>query len=295
MQVLRKFKPPFQCYGAERYVINPYTACSHGCIYCYGVRFWQKRKPEPKEYLVAQLKEEAKRKKKILPVEISTIVDPYIPMEKETETTRRILELLLSKFPVILVTKSDLVLRDVDLLKRGQCIVEISLTTSNPQLERILEPGAPSFDKRVNAIGKLVENGILVSPRIDPIIPHVNDDPHDLRKIVQSLSEAGAKHITSSTMKADFLVLRALARAFPSEYTKISSLYQDKGQRIGVEYYLPEDTRINLMGMLYEICNEFGISFATCREGFTFFDTGMCDGLHLLQRSQKVCGPRSKT
>ena len=285
MAALRKFKPPFLCYGTERYVINPYTSCSHGCIYCYGMRFWKGKKPEPKEQLVEQLSKEIPRKRKILPVEIATIVDPYIPKEGHTGITRKILELLIPKFPVILITRSDLVLRDIDVLSAGNCIVEITVTTPNPEIERRLEPGAPTFQRRIEAIRNLCKSKIPVAPRIDPIIPYINDSPGEIEEVVQTLSKVGADHVTSSTMKADSLILRKLSEVFPQQYKDIAALYKKEGKRIGFEYYLPEGLRIKLMRRVQEACSNYGITFACCREGFAFLESGTCDGLHLMESS----------
>ena len=242
----------------------------------------------PKDEMPTRLKEEAEKKKTILPVEISTIVDPYTPEEKEALVTRRILEILVPKFMVIVVTKSDLVLRDIDILSRGTCIVEISVTTSDPQLEGMLEPSAPSFERRIRAIGKLTEKGVRVSPRLDPLIPYLNDKPREIQQIVQSMSDAGAKHVTSSTMKADRIILAQLEKAFPEMYGRISRLYLNKGERHGREYFLDSHTRNDLMKRVYRACRKYNMSFATCREGFGLLDTGTCDGFHLLGAGKEL-------
>ena len=74
-----------------------------------------------------------------------------------------------------------------------------------------------------------------------------------------------------------------LARAFPDQFMELASLYQNYGEKVGREFYLSEQIRIKLMRTVYEACHKNNITFACCREGFTFLDTGICDGLHLIK------------
>jgi len=136
MSVLRRLKPPRFCpaddYGGG-YVINPYTRCEHMCVYCYGMRWWKKElKPKCD---VEKLREEVGLKK-VLPVEMALIVDPYTPSERRYRLTRRIISTLYPRLPIILVTKSNLVLRDLHILKQANCLVEVTITALNEELAR---------------------------------------------------------------------------------------------------------------------------------------------------------------
>ena len=149
------------------YALNPYRGCEHACIYCYApsVIHWDKGKwgelVEVKVNLPRILSKELRIKKKGV-VGLSTVTDPYHPAEKKYEITRRCLELLLMHdFPVCIQTKSSLVLRDMDLLKRFSNIeVGVTLTTLDERVREKLEPGASSVAQRLNALSELSRNGI---------------------------------------------------------------------------------------------------------------------------------------
>ncbi|PWB50412.1 MAG: radical SAM protein [Candidatus Methanoperedenaceae archaeon] len=162
------------------YALNPYRGCEHACIYCYApsVIHWDKGKwgelVEVKVNLPRILSKELKVKKKGV-VGLSTVTDPYHPAEKKYEITRRCLELLLMHdFPVCIQTKSSLVLRDMDLLKKFSNIeVGMTLTTHDESVREKLEPGASSVAQRLNALLELSKNGIRTWIFIGPVIPYI--------------------------------------------------------------------------------------------------------------------------
>ncbi|HEY8542708.1 MAG TPA: radical SAM protein [Pseudothermotoga sp.] len=158
-----------------KYVINPYIGCTFGCLYCYA-RFigpfkytgYKWGKDVLVKTNVAQLveKELIKTKGDFF---LSSICDPYQHMEKKYEMTRKIIQILTSHFrKVHIMTKSNLILRDIDLLK--DLSVTLTITTDREDVRKILEPGAPSVEERFETLRKLKEAGIDVSVFVGPVI-----------------------------------------------------------------------------------------------------------------------------
>jgi len=164
------------------YAINPYTGCMHGCVYCYA-RFMAKYtqhglpwgrfadvKINAADVLRKQL---AKHPTGV--VSLSTVTDPYQAVEKKYEITRRILkELVDSDLEVSILTRSDLVLRDTDILilfQRGQCDVGFSMATMDDEIRKKMEPAAPSISRRIEALRKLHEKGIKTWMFLAPVMP----------------------------------------------------------------------------------------------------------------------------
>jgi DNA repair photolyase len=164
------------------YALNPYVGCEHACIYCYAPSVIHRdmgkwgELVEAKVNLPRILSKELRVKKKGV-VGLPTVTDPYHPAEKKYEITRRCLELLLMHdFPVCIQTKSSLVLRDMDLLKRFSNIeVGVTLTTLDESVREKLEPGASRVGERLNALSELSKNGISTWVFIGPVMPYLTD------------------------------------------------------------------------------------------------------------------------
>jgi DNA repair photolyase len=186
--------------------INAYRGCEHGCIYCFarpthayhdlspGLDFETKlfAKPEAAKLLREEL---AKAGYSPRPVAMGTNTDPYQPIEAKWRITRSILEVLKeTKHPFTITTKSDRVLRDLDLIAPMAAdrlaSVAISVTSLTPEISRTLEPRAPAARKRLAAVKALAAAGVPVSVAIAPVIPAVTD--HELEHIVEAAVEAGA-------------------------------------------------------------------------------------------------------
>jgi len=166
--------------GAD-YVINPYVGCGHGCRYCYAdfiVRKFKKVSQPWGEFAQVKinapevLKEEIKRKKKGM-VYLSSICDPYQPIEEKYKLTRRCLEILLEyQFPVSILTKSKLILRDIGLFKKFEdCEVGLTIPTDDEQIRKIFEPKSPSVKDRIGTLDNLHSQGIYTYVFIGPILP----------------------------------------------------------------------------------------------------------------------------
>ena len=190
--------------------INAYRGCEHGCIYCYarpshayhdlspGLDFETKlfAKPDAAALLRAEL---AKKNYSVAPIAMGTNTDPYQPIEKDWRITRQVLEVLVeTQHPTFITTKSDRILRDIDLLAamaRDRLVsVAISVTTLDPAVARTLEPRAPHPLRRVDAIRRLAEAGVPVYASLSPIIPAITD--HEIETIVARVAAAGAREVT---------------------------------------------------------------------------------------------------
>ncbi len=195
--------------------INPYRGCEHGCIYCFarpthaflglspGLDFETKLFAKTNA-AVALERELADPNYRVATIAIGTNTDPYQPIERRYRIMRRILEVLsAANHPVGIVTKSAMVLRDLDLLgpmaKRGLVKVALSVTTLDRKLARAMEPRASTPDKRLEAAAKLVEAGIPTSVMVAPVIPGLTD-----MEMEQILERATAAGVT----KAGYVLLR---------------------------------------------------------------------------------------
>lgn len=162
------------------YAVNPYTGCQHGCTYCYA-RFMKRvtGHPEPwGEFVDVKinapdlLRKEIQRKKRER-VWISGVCDPYQPLEVTYQLTRRCLEILVQhNWPVIIQTRSPLVLRDLDIIRQaGDIEVGLSITTADDSIRELFEPGAPPIPERIRTLGELHDAGIRTYAMIAPVLP----------------------------------------------------------------------------------------------------------------------------
>jgi DNA repair photolyase len=281
--ILRPFDPwksPL-CTCPAKLSLNPYTGCPHGCLYCYASsyipRFGQCR---PKADLLKRLGREAAKIKPGTLVAMSNSSDPYPPMERDLGLCRGCLEILKERgLQVQVVTKSDLVAEDADLLSSMAATVAVTITTLKDSLSLRLEPGAPLPERRLDAVRILNENKIPVSARIDPIIPGINDS--EIKDMVSAACQAGALHITASTYKAHQDSLSRICGAFPEKGEALKDLFRRGGRTAG-SLYLPWETRRELMAEVEQEALQEGMTFSSCREGLTPEPGVNCDGSHLL-------------
>lgn len=158
-----------------------------------------------------------------------------------------------------MVTKSNLVTRDTDLLGRASSMVAMTITSLNDALAKQIEPDAPLPTERLKAVQSLTGKGLLVSVRIDPIIPYLNDKTESL---VNTLASIGIKHVTCSTLKIRPLIWKKLSNTLPEITRKLEPLYS-YGDRIGGYAYLPRDFRFKLLKTVRDQCQENGMLFGT--------------------------------
>ncbi|RYD18349.1 MAG: PA0069 family radical SAM protein, partial [Lysobacteraceae bacterium] len=186
--------------------INPYRGCEHGCIYCFarpshayhdlspGLDFESRlfAKPDAPDLLRKEL---SKRGYTVAPIALGTNTDPYQPIEAEWRITRGCLEVLAeARHPLTITTKSDRVLRDIDLLTRmasEQLVsVALSITSLDPRITMTLEPRAPAPHRRLAAVRALAAAGVPTYVSIAPVIPGITD--HEIEHILEAAAEAGA-------------------------------------------------------------------------------------------------------
>jgi DNA repair photolyase len=218
-------------------------------------------------------------------VSISNSSDPYPRLEAQTGLMRNCLEILSqNNCRVQIITKSNLVVRDVDLLRRVPSVVSLTITTDNDGTAKLIEPNAPPPSERLKALKTLIESGIPTSVRIDPIIPFVNDSPE---KLVESVARMGVRHITSSTYKVKPDDWRRFSTAVPKIAEKLRPLYFERGQKMGGYTCLPKDLRSDLMRKVAFLAKKYGLKFGACRENLSSMNTAVCDGSWLLDELTK--------
>jgi len=198
------------------WTINPYRGCEFACKYCYarythefmemrdGMEFEQKI--YVKQHTAELLRRDLKRVKNDEPIALGTATDPYQPAERRYEVTRGILEEFARHrgFELGIVTKSNLVVRDLDLLQavaaRNRLSVHITITTLDADLARILEPRAPRPDLRMDAVRTLRQAGVRVGVSCSPVVPGITDSPKDLESLLRSAAEAGAEYVFANPL-----------------------------------------------------------------------------------------------
>ncbi len=279
MDVLRPFDPwkSKLCTCMPKYSFNPYTGCSHRCIYCYATyipRFYQLRK---KRRVVLRLERDLNKVDLKIPVSMSNSSDPYPPVEKKEKITRNCLKVMKDYgVKLLVVTKSDIVARDADLLSEINSCVSITITSF--RLSRLLEPDAPDPEKRIAAMKELKDRGIPVVLRLDPVLPLLTES--EVEEIVDRCDFVD--HVVTSTLKLKNDSFKRVVRTFPHIEKQYRKLYS-RENRTGSYYYLPEKIRREILFKVEEACSERGISCAFCREGFEF-KAESCDGQHLLRK-----------
>ena len=198
------------------WTINPYRGCEFGCKYCYarythefmemreGVDF--ERKIYVKQAAAWLLRQELRKVKRGEEIAIGTATDPYQPAEKRYEVTRGILEELAlhHELEIGIVTKSDLIVRDLEPLRRlaahYSLFVNLTITTLNTKLARILEPRAPRPDLRLSAVRELCSAGVNAGVICAPVLPGITDSPAALDALVRAVKEAGGKYIYANPL-----------------------------------------------------------------------------------------------
>lgn len=268
------------CTCLPKYNLNPYLGrCAHQCVYCYAVKFPSfVGQVQPRLKLLEQIEDMAKNTKRKLPVMMSDCTDPYQPLEAEHRITRKCVEVLAEHgFPLLIVTKSDMVARDVNLFKRTPTVVSITVTTPHENIAKFIEPFAPPPEKRLSALQTIVEEGITAVARVDPILPTVNDGEKDLESLVSTLADIGVKQITVATIKHVRGFFSTLKQTDPKICERLTKEYVNGTWAVGYKY-LPVESRRRIIEKLRPIVLKHGLAFASCREGLPEYNTTLCDG-----------------
>lgn len=248
--------------------MNLYRGCRHGCIYCDSrSACYRMEHPfediEVKQNALILLEDALRRKRRPCMIATGSMSDPYTPPEEELRYTRRALELILQYgFGMTLLTKSSLVLRDLDLLQRinsqTKCVVQMTLTTWEESLCRILEPNVSTTTERFAALMKLKEAGIPTVVWLCPILPFLNDTAENINRLLDCCEQAGVRGIVQFGMGVTLrqgnreYFYRQLDRHFPGLKERYISTY-------GNAYVLESPNSRDLLELLHRRCRDAGI------------------------------------
>ena len=248
--------------------MNLYRGCTHGCIYCDSRSSCYRMDHafediEVKENALELLEDALRRKRKRCMIGTGSMSDPYIPLELKTEYTRKAL-LIIEQYGcgVALQTKSDLVLRDLDILKRinekTKAVVQMTLTTADENLCRIIEPNVCPTKERFVALKTLRDNGIPTVVWLCPILPYINDTPENIASILQMCIEAQVRGVICFGMGLTLrdgsreYFYRQLDRHFPGLKERYIREYGDR-------YEVPSPRSDELMRLFHQTCGQNGI------------------------------------
>ena len=288
--------------GMPYWSINPYVGCAFGCTYCYAryahryaldralsasapadslreeiesIPPWQafERHVLVKENAPALLADELRPGGSRLSalaggevVVIGTATDPYQPAERRFRVTRRILETLAGHdgLSIVIITKSPLVTRDIDVLKRitarSALTIHLSLITMRRELARLIEPRAPTPDARIRGLARLRAADIDVGINVMPVLPGITDNPADLTNLVEQVARAGATHVNACSLR-----LRATARAryLPFIAENFPHLADRYARSYASSHHLGQQYRDGLRRFFDVTCARVGVRFGS--------------------------------
>lgn len=247
------------------YCINPYVGCGHGCTYCYANpitgRFSRHSEPwgefvDIKVNAPEVLRKEVSSRSKGQ-VFISSLTDPYQPLEKECRLTRKLLEILLEKqFPVCIQTKSSLVTRDIDLLKKfNEKEVGMTITTLDESVRKNFEPFSSPVKERLDALKLLHENGISTYIFVGPILPYLTDK--DLDEIVRIASELKVDYIWFDKLNLKPGVWGNMQKILEKSYPELLPLWKEI-------FFSKSDYYGKLKDRILQLCRKYNIQCRLC-------------------------------
>lgn len=252
--------------------MNLYRGCTHGCIYCDSrSKCYQMDHPfedvEVKENAIELLEDALKRKRKKCMIGMGAMTDPYMPLEREIRSTRRTLELIYEYgFGAAFITKSDLVLRDIELLQqineKSKCVVQMTLTAVDEQLSRKIEPNVCTTRERFEVLLKLRDAGIPTVVWLSPVLPFITDTRENLSAILDMCAQAKVQGIISFGMG---MTLREGNREY--FYAQLDRLFPGlKEQYIknyGTRYELSSPRSAELTRLFRSFCERQNIAYGT--------------------------------
>ena len=248
--------------------MNLYRGCQHGCIYCDARSLCYQMNHafediEVKENGLELLEAALRSRRRPCMIGTGAMSDPYIPLERELRYTRRALELIEKYgFGVTVLTKSDRILEDFDLLcrinGRTKAVVQMTLTTMDERLSRIIEPGVCTTKDRLEVLRKFRDAGIPTVVWLAPILPFLNDTPENIAGIVNACGDAGVRGIINFGMG---LTLREGNREY--FYARLDRHFPGLKERYirtyGNAYDVPSPDQDALLKLFHERCEKYGI------------------------------------
>ena len=251
------------------YGINLYRGCTHGCIYCDSrSEIYQLKHKfediEVKENAVELLKKELIRRKPFMVV-TGAMTDPYIPIEKRLQHVRKCLELIYRYgYGFSCLTKSDLILRDLDLLKKinekTKVVVQITITAANDELCKKIEPNVSPTSKRVDVLERLNENNIPAVVWLSPILPYINDTEQNINSILDWCIDTNVKGVLNLDMGLSMrqgnreYFYKKLDENFPGLKEKYVEEFKDQEFIYGRNYR-------KLKGIIKNTCQKYKILY----------------------------------
>lgn len=258
--------------------MNLYRGCTHGCIYCDSRSECYQMKHDFEDIEVKQnapelLERALRSKRRKCMIGTGAMCDPYMHCEEQLKLTRRCLELIDEyEFGVTVQTKSDRILRDLDLLtsinRKARCVVQMTLTTYDEELCRIVEPKVCTTRRRYEVLRIMKENGIPTVVWLSPILPYINDTKENIEGILEYCREAGVYGIICFGMgvtlrKGDReYFYAALDKHFPGMHEKYH-------RRFGYDYEIPSERSGELMRYFRSFCKENHI-VSNCEQIFHY-------------------------
>jgi DNA repair photolyase len=220
--------------GIADYAVNCYTGCAHGCIYCYArfaSRFSHPRqdwgsfvdiKTNAPEVLAREV-----RRRPAGRVMLSSVCDAWQPVEKDALLTRRCLEVLLPRgFEISALTKSALARRDLDLLARGKVDFGVTVTTLDPRLARLIEPGASPPSERLALLEEAGSKGISVYAFVGPLLPYLSDTEENITSLLKAIKDIGADYFYVDKLNLRYGVWPALLDLLHQHYPDLLNDYR---------------------------------------------------------------------
>jgi len=262
----------------DDYTVNAWKGCSFNCLYCYirGSKYGEHMedkltlKENVLEILERQLRRRALKKEQSIVV-MSSATDPYLQFEKDLLVTRGMLELFLKyEFPVHVITKSPMVIRDLDLLKQidqtallpldlkprisHSAFITFSFSTTDDQIARIFEPGAPPPSERLKALKQCIDEGFHTGVSLMPLLPHITDTKAHLDEMFDIFSSIGVKYIFPATIilfghdssSSRLLMFRAVEKHYPHLTEKYKKFLEHNDQ---MPFYYREAFRRKMIEM----------------------------------------------
>ncbi|MFR2787995.1 MAG: radical SAM protein [Clostridia bacterium] len=249
------------------YNMNLYKGCCHKCIYCdsrsncYQVKDFDRVRAKKDEIEI--LNKELKNKRKKGVIGIGAMSDTYNPFEKQYEITRKALELIAYyKFGVSIETKSNLIVRDIDIFKKinkkADVILKFTITSADDSLSRKIEPNVCASSKRLKAMKQLSEQGLFVGTLLTPIIPFITDSEDNIRNVIKLSYENGAKFVFSM----GGVTLRENQREyFYEQLDKIFPELKEKYIKTYGNSYFCYPLNKNLGKIFKEECEKYGLLY----------------------------------
>jgi DNA repair photolyase len=234
------------------YALNPYMGCEHACVYCYS-DFMGRFRPHPEPWgqfvdvkvNAAQiLRRQLKRAKPGL-ISMSTVTDPYQPAEQSYRLTRACLEEIKDeRYSISILTKSDLVLRDLDLLRGMQNLeVAFTITTLDENVRETFEPGAPSITRRLRALREVSQAGIRTWVFVGPVLPHFSDRREVLGEMLTAFRDHGARRVLVDRLNFYPRVWSRVRMLVSKEFPQQLAFFEE-ARRDGESYALELRSRI---------------------------------------------------